>query len=237
MGAGFWARFQLAAWGELPGVAWSRSATALDQARALAAEFGVPAVYDDAGRAARGASGSISSTSSPTSDTQPRFVQLAAAAGLPVICQKPMAPSLAEAERMVAACREAGVPLLRSTRTWRWQTPIRELQGGCSTGGAIGAPFRARIDMISGFRRLRQPALLREVERVHPADVGSHLLDVARFLFGEAERLYCQTGRVHPGIKGEDVATVMMTMGGGRPAVRAVLRREPPRATSASPRR
>jgi predicted dehydrogenase len=39
------------------------------------------------------------------------------------------------------------------------------------------------------------------------------VLDVARFLFGEAESVYCQTHRVHPDIKGEDVATVMMRMG------------------------
>src|SRR6202007_1805062 len=42
-----------------------------------------------------------------------------------------------------------------------------------------------------------------------------HILDVARFLFGEAEKLYCQTFRVHKDCKGEDIATVMMTMGEG----------------------
>ncbi len=44
-------------------------------------------------------------------------------------------------------------------------------------------------------------------------DVGSHILDVARYLFGDARTLYATTRRVHPDIKGEDVATVMMTMG------------------------
>lgn len=44
-------------------------------------------------------------------------------------------------------------------------------------------------------------------------------LDVARFLFGEAESLYCQTHRVHADIKGEDVATVMMKMGRGTTVV------------------
>jgi predicted dehydrogenase len=44
--------------------------------------------------------------------------------------------------------------------------------------------------------------------------MGSHILDVARFLFGEVENLYCQTKSVHKDIKGEDVASVMMNMGG-----------------------
>ena len=47
-GTGFWARFQLAAWRELPGaecVALYNRTRA--KAEALAREFGVPAVYDD----------------------------------------------------------------------------------------------------------------------------------------------------------------------------------------------
>jgi predicted dehydrogenase len=36
-----------------------------------------------------------------------------------------------------------------------------------------------------------------------------HILDVARFLFGEAKSLYCQTHRVQASIRGEDVATVI----------------------------
>ena len=55
---------------------------------------------------------------------------------------------------------------------------------------------------------------LRDLEQFMLTDMGTHILDVARFLFGEASLLYCQTRRVDPGIKGEDVATVMMEMGG-----------------------
>lgn len=39
-------------------------------------------------------------------------VEAAAAAGKHVLCEKPIAPSLAEADRMIAACRAAGVQLL-----------------------------------------------------------------------------------------------------------------------------
>ena len=41
-------------------------------------------------------------------------------------------------------------------------------------------------------------------------DVGIHLLDVARFLFGEAKRISCTTQRVNPRVKGEDVATMLL---------------------------
>jgi len=49
LGAGFWAEYQLAAWGELKGVRWVAVYNhTRGQAEALAQKFNVPAVYDDA---------------------------------------------------------------------------------------------------------------------------------------------------------------------------------------------
>jgi predicted dehydrogenase len=128
-----------------------------------------------------------------------------------------MAPSLRECEKMVAACRDARVPLFIH-ENWRWQKPIRALKKVLDAG-AIGRPFRARIDMISGFPVFKNQPFLRELEQFILSDLGSHTLDTARFLFGEADNLYCQTRRVHRDIKGEDVATVMMQIGDGTTTV------------------
>ena len=103
------------------------------------------------------------------------------------------------------------VPLLVH-ENWRWQAPIRAVHKLLS-GGAIRTPFRARIDMISGFPVFKNQPFLKELPQFILSDLGTHILDVARFLFGEASSLYCHTRRVHPDIKGEDVATVMMKMG------------------------
>ncbi|MGH8016920.1 MAG: Gfo/Idh/MocA family protein, partial [Opitutaceae bacterium] len=70
----------------------------------------------------------------------------------------------------------------------------------------------AGIDMISGFPLFQQQPFLREVEQFILADLGSHTLDLARFLFGEAHDVACVAGRAHAGIRGEDHATVMMRM-------------------------
>jgi predicted dehydrogenase len=67
--------------------------------------------------------------------------------------------------------------------------------------------------MISGFPVFKNQPFLAELEQFILTDLGSHILDVARFLFGEAHTLTCQIRRVHPNIKGEDTATVMMRMG------------------------
>jgi predicted dehydrogenase len=45
-------------------------------------------------------------------DLHCEFTELAAAAGKHVVCEKPLCLNLAEADRMIAACREAGVKLM-----------------------------------------------------------------------------------------------------------------------------
>ncbi|MGC5317018.1 Gfo/Idh/MocA family protein, partial [Escherichia coli] len=55
-----------------------------------------------------------------SAETHLQFVELGASRGLPIVCQKPMATSLADAERMVRVCTQAGVPLFIN-ENWRWQ--------------------------------------------------------------------------------------------------------------------
>ena len=211
-GTGFWSRFQLAGWRELSGVEcvalYNRTRS---KAEALAQEFGVPAVYDNPEELLEREQVDFIDIITDV-DTHRRFVALAAAHKKPTICQKPLASSLATAEQMVAICREQGVPLYVH-ENWRWQTPIRQLKRVLAEG-QIGKPFRARIDMISSFPVFSNQPFLKDLKQFILTDLGSHILDVARFLFGEAESLYCQINRIHSDIQGEDVATVMMQMGG-----------------------
>ena len=50
--------------------------------------------------------------------------------------------------------------------------------------GQIGRPFRARIDMISGFPVLANQPFLKDLEQFIITDMGSHTLDVTRLLVG-----------------------------------------------------
>src|SRR5204863_3994727 len=79
-------------------------------------------------------------------------------------------------------------------------------------GGQIGAVFRARIDYCNSFPVFDNQPFLKTVEQFIIADMGSHIFDAARFLFGEASQAYGQTHQVHRGIMGEDAATVMFRM-------------------------
>jgi predicted dehydrogenase len=211
-GAGFWARYQLAAWKELQGVQcvaiYNRTRP---KAEALAREFGVPVVYDDPEELLRQEKPDfIDIVTYPFTLSQ--FVKMGAAHRVPVISQKPMAPSLAVAEENLCVCREARVPYLIH-ENWRWQAQLRELKRVLASG-VIGAPFRARISMVSSFPVFQNEPQIKDLDEFILTDMGTHILDLARFLFGEVERLYCQVHRVHPDCCGEDVATVMMLMGG-----------------------
>ncbi len=209
-GTGFWSRFQLAAWTEIPGtecVALFNRTRA--KAATLATEFNIPAVYDDPAELLQREQLDFMDIITDV-DTHSAFVALAAQYKVPVICQKPMAPTLALAEQMVMTCRAAGVPFFVH-ENWRWQTPIRQLKEVVASG-VIGVPFRARIAMITGFPVFVNQPFLKELDQFILTDLGSHILDVARLFFGEAERLACQTHHIHHDIKGEDVATVLLEM-------------------------
>jgi D-apiose dehydrogenase len=146
-------------------------------------------------------------------ETHAPLTLMAAERGLPIVCQKPLATTLAEATHMVETCQAKGVPLFVN-ENWRWQYPIRQFKR-IMDERRIGKPFRARIDMISGFSVFKNQPFLAELEQFILTDLGSHTLDVARYLFGEANTLYCNTQRVHPNIKGEDVATIVLGMHSG----------------------
>ncbi|MCI0417713.1 MAG: Gfo/Idh/MocA family oxidoreductase, partial [Acidobacteria bacterium] len=212
VGAGFWARFQLAGWRQAGGgtcVAICDRSSA--KAAALAHDFGIPRIYEDAEEMVKNEKFEVLDIVASVEAHAP-LVRLAAAHRLPVVCQKPMAASLREAEEMVAVCRSAGVPFLVHENA-RWYNTIRELKNVLDRG-TIGTPFRARIEYCNGYPVFDNQTFLKELEQFILTDMGSHILDVARFLFGEARSIYCQVRQVHPGIRGEDVATAIMDMGG-----------------------
>ena len=210
-GTGFWSRYQLAGWMEAGGVEcvalYNRTKS---KAQDMANDFKVPHVYDDPAELFENETLDFVDICTNV-ETHLEFVKMAAERGLPVICQKPMATTLAEAEAMLNVCNNAGVPLFIN-ENWRWQYPIRQFKQHLENGN-IGTPFRARIDYRNSFPVFDNQPFLKTLEQFILTDIGSHILDAARYLFGDAHTLYAQTYRVHADIQGEDVATVMMNMG------------------------
>jgi predicted dehydrogenase len=151
--------------------------------------------------------------------TQPashrELVELAARHRVPVICQKPLAPTLEDACAMVDACRGAGVPFMVH-ENFRWQAPMRMLKDAASS---LGDLFFGRISFRTGHDVYRNQPYLATDSRFAIYDLGVHLLDLARFFLGEVESLDCHARRVNPLIRAEDSVTMLLRMQSGAACV------------------
>ena len=212
LGTGFWSQFQIPAWLEAGGVdlvaVYNRTVSKAEQ---VAERYGVPKVYGDPEELL--ANEELDFVDIITEvPAHASLVLLAAKHKVPVICQKPMAADLETCREMVEACRTAGVPFFVH-ENFRWETQIRALKRALDED-RIGAPFRSRILFVHGLPTIfeNQP-FLKTLEHFALTDVGSHLLDLARFFFGEPRSLYCQHHSTRDDIAGEDVASVMLRIG------------------------
>jgi predicted dehydrogenase len=211
LGCGFWSRFQIGAWSEIEGVElvalYNRT---IEKAQKLAEVFHVPHVYDNAEEMLQKEKLDFVEIITDV-DTHAFFTGLAVKCGIKnIICQKPMAPDFETAKRMVNMCRNAGVNLYIH-ENYRWQAPVRRFREIIDSG-IIGTPFKARVSFLSGFPVFDNQPFLKNLDKFILTDMGSHILDVTRYLFGEVKTLWCQTRSINPGIRGEDMAVVMMQM-------------------------
>jgi predicted dehydrogenase len=207
IGCGFFAQNQLHAWRQTPGVTLT-AVCDRDAARAEAAArtFEVPAWFTDA-------ESMLDQTEldfvdvATTPPSHRALVETVARRRLPVICQKPLAFDIADARAMVAACKEAAVPLMVH-ENFRWQRPMRVLRERIDAG-EIGRPFFGRIVFRTAINVYAAQPYLRNDERLVLADMGVHLLDLTRFFFGEPHHIGCSAVRVDPTVRGEDTAFVL----------------------------
>ncbi|MFH1570124.1 MAG: Gfo/Idh/MocA family oxidoreductase [Gemmatimonadota bacterium] len=139
--------------------------------------------------------------------THPEVVSQCAAAGIHVLCEKPMALTLAGCRHMLEACRAAGVVLAigHTIRFWGAFYTARQLVAR----GAIGTPCLAQVHRMgpAGLHRVpapgdpppTPPARWRFDTRYSGGDILEglvHELDFARALLGQVRSACCEsTGR------------------------------------------
>src|SRR5690606_25759372 len=184
IGCGFFANNHMHGWAEVAGAeivaVCDRDAA---KAEAMAQRFGIPAVYTDAAEMlAREQLDFVDIAT--TSGSHRALVELAALRVRLVICQKPMADTLADGGAMVAAAASAGVPLIIH-ENFRWQRPFREISRRLAEG-QLGKVHFARFSFRHGYDNYVNQPYLAEIERFTIMDVGLHLFDLSRHLVGEA---------------------------------------------------
>ncbi|TIV60742.1 Gfo/Idh/MocA family oxidoreductase [Mesorhizobium sp.] len=217
IGCGFFAVNQMHGWRDIDGA----SIVAIcdrdpERLRIVGDQFGIARRYSDAAEMFAGETLDFVDIATTVSSHRP-LVEMAAANRIPVICQKPFGPTLADAKAMVKACADAGVPLMVH-ENFRWQSPIQAVRAVLDSG-EIGMPFFGRISFRSAYDVFSGQPYLATGKRFIIEDLGIHILDIARFLLGDVSSLTARTARINPNIAGEDVATMLMDHEGGATSV------------------
>jgi predicted dehydrogenase len=142
-------------------------------------------------------------------------VALATAAinvGLPVVVDKPLAVTSADARAVIALAKARGVPLT-VFQNRRFDGDFRTLSR-LLADGSLGEPVRFE----SRFERWRPTPKAGWRERGAPEegggllmDLGSHLIDQALRLFGDVAEVYCELDRRRPGVEVDDDAFLALT--------------------------
>jgi predicted dehydrogenase len=210
IGCGFFAQNHLKAWRQLEREGVELAAVCdKDRAKAdaAAAGFRVPRVYDDSERLFDEERLDFVDIVTRM-ESHLELARLAAARKTRAIVQKPPAPGWADAVAIVETIEDAGAPLALH-ENFRFQTPMRKLKALLDSG-AIGEPSWARIAFRTGFDVYKNQPYFHNEKRLVILDVGIHVLDLARFLLGEVERVSCETQRRNPNNAGEDTATMLL---------------------------
>jgi D-apiose dehydrogenase len=210
VGCGFFSRNHLHSWKDLAPAGADLVAVCdadAEKAKAAAAAFGVPHVYTDVetmlGERNLGLLDIVTRM-----DTHRQIAAAAFRHNVATIVQKPFAPTWEDCVAIVEGAEKAGL-FLAVHENFRFQTPLRKVREMLGAG-TIGDPSWARISFRTGYDIYAGQPYFYGEERFVILDLGVHVVDIARFLLGEVERVSCETQRRNPKVKAEDTATMLM---------------------------
>ncbi|MEO6596437.1 MAG: Gfo/Idh/MocA family oxidoreductase [Planctomycetota bacterium] len=134
--------------------------------------------------------------------------------GLHVLCEKPLAPTVAAADRMLRAAKAAGRRLMLGSK-FRYTADVAAARmllddGRCGDLVLYENVFCSHVDM-----RHRWNARPAESGGGVLIDNGCHSVDLARFLLGPIARVQAQFGRRVQAIDVEDTARILFTSDSG----------------------
>ena len=227
IGAGYFAGFHLEAWRRLADEGLVELAGLVepdaDRRQVAIERFGIPAGSADlAGLLARSPNppGLLDIATPPA--THLELVGAAARAGIDCICQKPLAPSEAEAEQLVAVAGQAGIRLTVH-ENFRWMPWYGEMKR-CLNDGRLGDVHTISVRMRPGDGQgpdaylARQP-YFQKMPRFWVHETAIHFIDCFRFLLGEVTAVTARLRRLNPAIAGEDAGYIVLEFGNGPTAL------------------
>ncbi|TMH12899.1 MAG: Gfo/Idh/MocA family oxidoreductase [Betaproteobacteria bacterium] len=215
VGAGWVTQHHLPGWQRLAGRAQvvAIADPSEPRARERAREFGIEQVYTDAATMFDRAKLDAVDIAAPR-EAHADLVRLAADRGLAVLCQKPLAPTLAEARALVADV--ATRTRLMVHENWRFRPYYRQISDWLRSA-RIGRVVQAQMTVLSSGLIpdadgklpviVRQP-FIATLDRALVMEVLIHQIDTLRFLLGDMQVAHSQLGKTCRATVGEDRAFV-----------------------------
>jgi len=207
VGAGYFSQFHLQGWRALPEVelvGWSD--------KDLSKVKGVPGFRSVEELLDKTKPDLVDIVTPP--ETHLELARAVAERGLPVICQKPLAPTYAEA---VALVDEGGQLVVHENFRWQpWYREAKRLIDAGMLGALHCVAFRLRPGDGQGPRAYldRQP-YFQTMARLLVHETAIHWIDTFRFLMGEITAVYASLRRMNPVIAGEDAGYIVFEFAGG----------------------
>jgi predicted dehydrogenase len=156
---------------------------------------------------------------SPTNEHR-ALVTAAARAGKHVLCEKPIATRLEDAQEMIAACEQAGVQL-HMAFVCRFYPMVQKAKAMLEAG-EIGAPLGV-VGGNRGVPPLDYPEWIRDPEQAGGGaliDHSVHVTDAMRFVLGaEVESVFAEIGPgLRDGLAVEETAALLLKFRSGAAA-------------------
>lgn len=218
IGAGYFSHFQYEAWQRIPEVKITAFSNR-DQTRAaeITEKFGLKKCYADYREMFDQEKPDFVDIITPP-PTHKEMCAEAAKRGIHIICQKPLAPTLVEAEAIVASATSSNVRFMVH-ENFRFQPWHRELKKQLESGAIaelFSMSFRSRMGDGWGEDAYipRQP-YFRDYPKLLVYENGVHFIDTFRYLAGDVDRVSAWLRKLNPVIKGEDCGLLVFEFANG----------------------
>ena len=223
VGAGYFSQFHLDAWARLDGVNIV-CVCDLDEkkSKAAAEQYQIDESANDLSETLdRGEFDFVDLATPPAGRLE--LIELIAAHGLPIICQKPVANDFRTVQRIAGVVEDNGIEFMvhENFRFQPWYREIKSLLDGDAIGDSLHT-IHMRTRLGDGWGQdayLGRQPYFRTMPRLLIHETGIHFVDTFRYLGGEIEACHADLRRLNNVIVGEDAGTIQFWFENGARAI------------------
>jgi predicted dehydrogenase len=216
IGAGYFSKFQYEAWTRIPEVEITALCNSnLERAKSIMEPYGVKNHYTDYKEMILKEKPDFIDVITPP-ETHFEMCKFAADNGVDIICQKPLAPTIEESQKIVDYVASKGVRFVvhENFRFQPWHREIKKIINQDEVGDLFSLNFRSRMgDGWGDDAYLARQPYFRDYKKLLIYETGVHFIDTFRYHAGEIESVYAMLKRLNPVIKGEDSGLMILNFG------------------------